>query len=386
MYRCKECGSEYETKPDYCDCGNDEFEVIVPAAPEPEPEPVEPVSAKEPETFKTVKPAEQIHNQGTVKQKTFDEQYSVLSRLRSSVDPISGSIFLICLLLSFWVIFFMGNSSLQEIAETVQEPVKQTASKPIPNINTFWNNTPPKAEEQSVKQNIEEKVIAVLPKPVQNIIPQTQKSASTTTAKSQAAAKPQTKTTPVKTTNTTTSKPKTTTQTTKPASTTTTKPQTTQTTTKPQTSTTAAKPQTQTQTQPSSTQTTQSTATQSTTPAQTVQQPQQPSAAELAKQAAAAKQELANYKISLRNTIGRKIDFTKVIGDGSCVVAFKVNSSGQLVNRSFAQQSTNMTLNDAVYAAVMATPSFTPPPSAYKNETLNLTIKFYNGNFEILLQ
>ena len=382
MYRCKECGSEYETKPDYCDCGNDEFEVIVPKAPEPEPEPVEPVSAKEPETFKTVKPAQQIHNQGTVKQKTFDEQYSVLSRLCSSVDPISGSIFLVCILLSFWVIFFMGNSSLQEIAETVQEPVKQAASKPIPNINTFWNNTPPKAEEQSVKQNIEEKVIAVLPKPVQNIIPQTPKP----------AAKPvqQTKTTVTKPANTSVSKPKTNTQTTKPAATTTAKPQTTtaakptaQTqTTKPQTTTAAAKPQTQS----SSTQTTQSTSTQSTAPVQTVQQPQQPSAAELAKQAAVAKQELASFKVGLRNTIGRKIDFTKVVGDGSCVVAFKVNSSGQLVNRSFAQQSTNITLNDAVYAAVMATPSFTPPPSAYKNETLNLTIKFYNGNFEILLQ
>ena len=29
MYKCKECGSEYEDKPDYCDCGNDEFELVV---------------------------------------------------------------------------------------------------------------------------------------------------------------------------------------------------------------------------------------------------------------------------------------------------------------------------------------------------------------------
>ena len=25
MYKCTECGMEYEVKPDYCDCGNDEF-------------------------------------------------------------------------------------------------------------------------------------------------------------------------------------------------------------------------------------------------------------------------------------------------------------------------------------------------------------------------
>ena len=28
MYKCKECGTEYETKPDYCDCGNDTFYYI----------------------------------------------------------------------------------------------------------------------------------------------------------------------------------------------------------------------------------------------------------------------------------------------------------------------------------------------------------------------
>ena len=28
MFRCKECQAEYETKPDYCDCGNDTFDEI----------------------------------------------------------------------------------------------------------------------------------------------------------------------------------------------------------------------------------------------------------------------------------------------------------------------------------------------------------------------
>ena len=25
MYKCSDCGAEYKTKPDYCDCGNDSF-------------------------------------------------------------------------------------------------------------------------------------------------------------------------------------------------------------------------------------------------------------------------------------------------------------------------------------------------------------------------
>ena len=100
---------------------------------------------------------------------------------------------------------------------------------------------------------------------------------------------------------------------------------------------------------------------------------------------AVAKQELANYKASLRNAIGRKIDFTRVVGDGDCALSFKVNSSGKLTNRAFTKQSSNVTLNNAVYAAMNSTTSFSAPPSAYNNETLNLKIRFYNGNFEIYL-
>ena len=110
------------------------------------------------------------------------------------------------------------------------------------------------------------------------------------------------------------------------------------------------------------------------------------SAEDLAKKTAQARQELVNYKAGLRNTIGRKIDFTKVVGDGTCAVSFKVNSSGKLTNRAFTKQSNNITLNDAVYAAVMATPTYNPPPSAYNNETMSITITFYNGNYEISIK
>ena len=29
MYKCSECGSEYKEKPNFCDCGNDEFVEII---------------------------------------------------------------------------------------------------------------------------------------------------------------------------------------------------------------------------------------------------------------------------------------------------------------------------------------------------------------------
>ena len=98
------------------------------------------------------------------------------------------------------------------------------------------------------------------------------------------------------------------------------------------------------------------------------------------------KRELIIYKTSLRNRIAANIDFTKVIGDGSCAVTFKIDSVGNLVERNFATQSQNKSLNDVVYYAMMQNPAFQPPPTAYKNETLTLSVKMYGGNFEVTLK
>ena len=88
----------------------------------------------------------------------------------------------------------------------------------------------------------------------------------------------------------------------------------------------------------------------------------------------------------MRNRIAANIDFTKVIGDGSCAVTFKIDSVGNLVERNFATQSQNKSLNDVVYYAMMQNPAFQPPPTAYKNETLTLSVKMYGGNFEVTLK
>ena len=92
------------------------------------------------------------------------------------------------------------------------------------------------------------------------------------------------------------------------------------------------------------------------------------------------------YKIGLRNKIAQKINFANVIGDGTCVVSFNIASNGALQNRKFQQQSDNFTLNDVVYNAVMQTPAYNPPPTGYRNETMRLTVKMINGNFEVSLR
>lgn len=97
------------------------------------------------------------------------------------------------------------------------------------------------------------------------------------------------------------------------------------------------------------------------------------------------KKELTQYKTALRNKIASDIDFTKVTGDGSCSVSFKIDSKGKLIERNFIKQSQNDSLNDEVYSAIMKNPIYNAPPEGYKYETLKLSVKIYGGNFEINL-
>ena len=406
MYKCKECGAKYEIKPDYCECGNDTFVKVLSTNSALNIKLTE--SKSESEDFDSnLEDFREIENP---QQTNYKDDFNELPPPGN--DKVSVGIFALCIFLAFLVLFFIGNPK-KEIKTNEQntQTIAQTP-KDIPALDSFWDNTPvkveikhPEPEEQ--KPTVEIPIVAELPKIVQQIIPQPKPqepkpvAKNTTTQKTtQQAQKPKTTTTVAAKPVTTQSKPSTPTKTTST--------QTTNLITKIKNNqNTQPTAQTQTQTPKTTTQTTTAqqapvqapkpnTTTQTTT-AQYSQAQQQAAleaqrkaaaaqaAAQAAKQAAAAKQELANYKTSLRNSIGRKIDFTSVVGDGSCSLSFKIASNGRLTNRVFTKQSSNLTLNEAVYSAMNSTPSYNPPPSAYNNETLNLTIKFYNGNFEISL-
>ena len=359
MFRCKECGAEYEEKPDYCDCGNDEFEVIGVA--EKKEEPVKEIKQADiPQEKVEEKPL--VMPASSMNFNNFAAQNSYIHKRTFNIDPVSLFIFIVCIILSLYVIFFAFNPAEEETKSEIKQEV--VTPENIPSVDKIWNNALPvvKKEEPKVEETVENIIKQIIPV-------QTPKKTETTTQKN-TITKPKVTTVPLKTT--------------------TQKTQTTKTVT-----TTAAKQQSNTNAQEQAKKAAQEAAKQKSEQERKaaeaeqlkkLQAEQAKKTAEVkAKQTAAAKQEYTNYKAQLRNTIGRKIDFTRVIGDGSCTVAFKIDPNGRLINRSFAKQSSNNTLNDAVYAAVMATPSFTPPPEAYNNEVLNLNIKFSNGNFEISL-
>ena len=431
MFKCKECGSEYDTKPDYCDCGNDTFDEIVVQ------ETSNPVTPQKTEQVKTSEPkppvSQKVYSNET--KKTSSGQYSELNRLKNIFDPISSVFLLVCVITSLVVLFFVGNP--KEELQAPEQPANVEAPKlNIPSIDSFWNNSTAGIinnekymaqkykQVQSVPQQSQQTTpitVQILPKQETQTTPKqvTNTAEPRQTGQQQAQQKPQSTSVIGKifgnnnnntqqTNNKNTQKPaqqtqqKTTTQTQPKTSTQANPapriPQTTQTiatqhnqmptqNNKPVQTT---QPTTLTQPQKQTVQTQQMTNTQNNKPAQNTAQNVNVSPSTTLRPKAtidtqAQKREFDNYKVGLRNTIGRKVDFTRVVGDGECIVAFKVASNGKLTNRSFAKQSSNVTLNDAVYSAIMATPNYNPPPSGYNNETLNLKIRFYGGNYDVSL-
>ena len=364
MFRCCDCGCEYEVKPDFCDCGNNVFEEIV-------------------STITEVEEYEKLPKKK--KRKTFEEQYPGLSSFVETLDPISVIIFILCIVLSICSFIFIKP---KENAETQVPKDEPKVERKVADINTFWNDTPPKPEpkkaapQPTTEDNLVNQIINVIPKteepkPVQN---------NTNVQKPKTVSqKPvQTQTLKPKQTQQTTrpkvqvSKPS---QTQKPVKTQIQKPVQTQ---KPKVNTTAQQ-NTQITTKPvSSTQQPQKPVTQTPQTQQiwTPSQVQQQTNTVSAQQAA---QELKTFKKELQSAYASRIksNLLQVYGDGSCVIDFKVASTGKITNRSFSQQSSNNTLNDAVYHAVMAMPSFKTPPDSYKGQTLHLSVRITNGMAQI---
>ena len=311
MYRCTDCGQEYEIKPEYCDCGNNTFEEIL----QKEDNLSSSSSSSSSSTVQTELPVEIKEKE---KEKEIKKFINSKSTNTSVQDKISLVIFIICIILSIFVILFVGNDNSSQETAPKQNVVKnkKAVTNNIPAINEIW--TEKKTEKSAPPVQIS---------PVQNVQNYVQKTNTTSTVKTIPVQTAKPKQTAIKSTQS--SKQKNNIQT--PVN---------------QNKKTSSKPVTQ------------------------------PNTAQL-------QQELLSYKIALRNKIAAKINFASVVGDGGCVVSFKIDASGNLVNRTFSKQSVNESLNDAVYAAMMQTPTFKTPPVAYRNETLKLSVKMYGGNFEV---
>lgn len=325
-YKCSDCGEIFDNKPDYCDCGNNVFEEIV-----------------EESSGVFQKTQSQNSTQNIVEQFVEKKQDSVKTnnldlKIKPNVDLFSIIFFVVCIFLSIVSIIFIGKDSLNTQNNEPNKAQNIQEVKNIPDINKFW------IESNFQQTKVELKKEIVPQKEVFNVI------------KPKNTHKNITSTAPVKSVKNINKA---------------------QTVSK---SSQGVKTPTKTTIKPNKTPTTQKTTNLSQTsakPQQTSVKPQNTNSYDM--------QELNNYKIALRNKLGHSVNFLEVSGDGNCAISFKIDSSGNLINRKFIIQSDNQTLNQAVYDAIMKNPTFKAPPRGYKNETLIFKVKIYNSSFEINL-
>ena len=183
MFKCKDCGSEYKEKPDYCDCGNDTFDEI------------------KDETIDTIDKTEETKTQ---QQKESDNIKPKSKKTEKPIktDKISLLIFAVCLILSIIILFFPVNTPVN--TDNIKENNEQNIIS-IPSVNSIWDNSIPVVQKTELPKtepvSSEETVVKKNPKVNENT--DNKKDLNTTPAKSETP-----KITKVKLTKNTTVKPK----------------------------------------------------------------------------------------------------------------------------------------------------------------------------------
>ena len=335
MYICKDCGAKYAQKVEYCDCGNNTFDFV------------------EEKILTEKKPVKSPKQPLTYEQKS---------------ELVSRLFLAFCIILSaiVWAVPVKTDAPVEE-KQLAADNLNNSGK--IPSIDKFWDDTPVYIEKKQIEP--EAKVINEVPIPLnvipdyakpkfieqKKITPQQIQQKTSQTKKTSSAPKQ------VNTANIQAAASKTQNQNIKN--------QTTKQNTSKQAET---KPATRQNNPPSpklyepTTQKTDKTG-QKTEPQKPAYNPNSP--------------EMLQYKGSLRAALFSKFAVGSIQGSGNCSVKFSVDSTGKLINRAFVKQSDNKSLNDAVYYMLMSVPRFSPPPSGYNGEVIQMNIKINNGSYEI---
>ncbi len=116
MYRCTECGREYDICPDYCECGNDIFDEII-----------EDNYYEEEEIEEPVRPKRKL---------TREEKEELEQEARDKKKSMIAAI--ACVILAITVLFLPPYP--EKKSDKVQKQVK-TANVKLPELKTFWDDT-----------------------------------------------------------------------------------------------------------------------------------------------------------------------------------------------------------------------------------------------------
>lgn len=336
MYRCKECGTEYKTKVEFCDCGNDTFDFI-----------------------EDVKPIKKVTPKAKIERKKLT--------LEQKADLISKLFFVLCIILSI-IVWLIPIKT--EVKEDQKLNMEEKVTTSIPDINKIWKETPKKNQplkEQPLKEQQtivlrENNPIPLTPTPFDYARQFEEKISNTINKTIQKPVEKKIPTQPKILEQKVVNKP------------------------------------IETKKVVSSTQQQASNKNIQTQEAQKPIQPKQQVVEKPNTQAIVQKNqerpvekptynpnspEMLQYKSNLRAALFSKFAVGSIQGSGSCTVQFSVDSTGKLINRRFVKESDNKSLNDTVYYMLMSVPKFIAPPTGYNGEAITMNFIINNGSYEV---
>lgn len=142
MFRCTECNSEYEIKPDFCDCGNDEF-IEVAETPAPQaPEEITYQEAAPSSIFEQNSLQPQVEYKEEVEEEQFNFDPSFVKKKKVTYSLTAASI-----IISIILFLLVGNDTTVKVDNSAEKEAalqakKEMLAKTIPDVDSFWDNTP----------------------------------------------------------------------------------------------------------------------------------------------------------------------------------------------------------------------------------------------------
>lgn len=140
MYKCTDCGKEYELKPDYCDCGNNIFDEF------------------------------------TLPEKTVLSKTQTTPKLTYNYKNIKGEIlswfiFSLCIVLSVLSLIFIGRNT-DNANQTKPQIIQKQEKIEIPSIDELWteNNTQVPAPVEKTEKSIFKSIFKSAPKVVKPVV------------------------------------------------------------------------------------------------------------------------------------------------------------------------------------------------------------------------
>ena len=139
MYRCTECKAMYEIRPDFCECGNDQFVEVD----------NQEVQQYEEDYSQQAAPSSIFEQNSMQPEQQYDEEPEESFSFDASIvkkKKITIMMFAVSIIATLLLLIFIGNEPPKVKADPEQEAAKKEKlaqlAQTIPDVSAFWDDTP----------------------------------------------------------------------------------------------------------------------------------------------------------------------------------------------------------------------------------------------------